>query len=194
MHTRPSSQMHAPFAAGVAAVTALALLLAGCGGSQPPAAGSPTGATAQNGAGAAYKYAACIRSHGVTNFPDPKVVNKPGSQGIMQGVPAGVAGTPKFKSAQRACRGILPAANGPSPGQQHARLQDLLAFTRCLRGHGIANFPDPNSQGDLSPQTVRAAGVNMAAPAFLTAARKCVGVTHGALTMASVRQAIAHYR
>jgi hypothetical protein len=49
---------------------------------------------------------------------------------------------------------------------------------------------DPTAQGQLTLQMVHAAGDDLQAPSFLTAARACVGVTHGAITLADVQQAI----
>jgi hypothetical protein len=194
MHTAPSSQMRArpaATAAVTALVAALAVVLAGCGSNAPPRTTTSAAAT-QNPAAAAYRYADCMRGHGVTNFPDPQVINKPGQQGIRQAVPAGVAGTPKFNSAQKACHGLMPALSAPSPAQQHAHLEVLLAFARCLRSHGITKFPDPDSQGNLPLPTIQADGVDIHAPGFLTAARDCVGVTHGTITMPEIRQAVNH--
>jgi len=37
---------------------------------------------------------------------------------------------------------------------------------------------------------ISAAGVNLKAPSFVTAAKGCVGVTHGAITMADVAEAV----
>ena len=52
------------------------------------------------------KYARCMRSNGVPDFPDPAAdANGPGldkSSGID-------ITTPTFKAAERACRSILPA-------------------------------------------------------------------------------------
>ena len=135
-----------------------------------------------------------MRNHGVTNFPDPQIVNQPGQQGIKQAIPVGLADTPQFKAARVACRGILPAPTNGNPAelaaQQHAREQDLLAFARCLRSHGLPDFPDPTSQGQLTLQMITAAGVDLHAPATLTAAKACIGVSHGAVTGADVERAI----
>jgi hypothetical protein len=55
----------------------------------------------------ALKYAACIRSHGVPDYPDPKA-----SAG--GGIELGEApSSPQFKSAQKACRQLLPGAGPP---------------------------------------------------------------------------------
>jgi hypothetical protein len=32
-----------------------------------------------------------------------------------------------------------------------AQLRAELAYARCMRAHGVTNFPDPNSQGDFPP-------------------------------------------
>jgi hypothetical protein len=54
----------------------------------------------------------------------------------------------------------------------------------------MSDFPDPNAQGQLTLQMIGAAGVDLKAPSFLTAAKACVGVTHGQITLGLVAQAI----
>lgn len=109
-------------------------------------------------------------------------------------VPRSAAGSPQFKTAQKACRGIMPAPGNVSPiqlaQQQHAREQNVLAFARCLRSHGVPDFPDPTSKGHLTLQMVTAAGVDLQAPGVLTAAKACIGVSHGAITAADVERAV----
>jgi hypothetical protein len=170
-----------------------ALAVAGCGGSNPPTTNTTAQSSNQgNGADAAYRYAACMRQHGVPDFPDPKVTQHDGGTSIAMMVPKNDAAAPAFKTAQKDCQGILPPPQSPAQQAQleRERGQVLLAFARCLRSHGLPKFPDPNSQGQLSLQTVQAAGVDLHAPGVLTAARECVGVTHGQITMAQVEQAI----
>lgn len=175
------------------AAAAAALLVAGCGSSN-----SPTTATTARSSGpqksisAIYRFAACMRSHGVPNFPDPKVTQRPGGGSVAQAVPSQAVGTPAFNTAQKACQGILPPpqSQAQQARQEREHGQVLLAFARCLRTHGVPKFPDPNSQGGLSIQMVQAAGVDLHAPVVLTAARACVGVTHGQITIAQVQQAI----
>lgn len=178
-----------------AAAAAVALLAVGCGGTSPQTSSTAAQAPKDPGA-AAHQYATCMRNHGVTNFPDP-VVHESTSGGSTQvavgiRVTPAITGSPAFKSASKACGHILPGAggNGPSPAQQRAKAQALLAFARCLRSHGENGFPDPNAQGQLSLQQIQAAGIDIHAPGFLTAAKACVGVTHGMITGAQVVQAI----
>lgn len=113
----------------------------------------------------------------------------PGSTRIRQAVPAGAGLSPKFPAAQKACRGILPAPGNGGRDQGGPGKQTLLAFAHCLRTHGVSDFPDPDAQGRLTLQMIGGAGVDVHAPNFLKASRACVGVTHGAITMAQVAAA-----
>jgi hypothetical protein len=178
-------------AAGAAGLAALA---AGCGSSSH---NPPSGAGAQspeNFASTAYKHAACMRSHGVPNYPDPHITASANKVAIQQVLPQSVADSPAFSDADKACRGLVPGLANESPtqiaAQQHAHAQVLLAFAQCLRGHGVQGFPDPTAQGQLTLQMIHAAGIDLQAPSLLTGAKACVGVTHGAITLAQVEQAI----
>ncbi len=104
-------------------------------------------------------------------------------------VPASAGASPAFKAAHKACRGILPAPGASSPGERQAHRQVMLAFAHCLRSHGLSGFPDPNHNGQITPQMISAAGVDLRSNQFLRAATGCVGVTHGAITLAQVRAA-----
>jgi hypothetical protein len=133
-----------------------------------------------------------MRDHGLSNFPEPQVTTGNGQTSVKQVVPASLVASPRFKPAQKACRGILPIPQNANQtgAQQQAHKRDLLAFARCLRDHGVSGFPDPTSQGQLTLQMISAAGVDIHTHAVLTAADACVGVTHGAITRAQVAQAI----
>jgi hypothetical protein len=177
--------------AAVAALAAgLAVFAAGCGSKGPSAT---TGQSAQNSANtdvtAAYAYARCMRSHGVSNFPDPKVHISGNEGSIGFAVNPSETGSPHFETAQRACQRILPAPSNSRPEQQ-AHKQALLAFARCLRANGIHDFPDPDVQGQLRLPTVIAAGVDIHSRTFLDAAKACVGVTHGMITMQQIQAGV----
>jgi len=174
------------------AAAALAVLIAGCGGNSPSTS-SATGAAANGKPGAdAYQFANCMRSHGVSSFPDPVVKVSGNSASVAIRITPTIANSPSFKTAQKACSHILPGpnGNGSSPAEQQARTRALLAFAQCLRTHGFPHFPDPNAQGDLSLQTVAAAGIDIHTPALLTAGKTCASVTHGQITPAMVVRAI----
>jgi hypothetical protein len=171
------------------ATASAALLGAGCGGqgpSSPQAAGGPS-----RSIDAAYKYARCMRQHGVASFSDPRVINEPGHQAVGIHITPAISGSPQFKTAQHACRGIMPDnTNGPSPQERAARLKGLLGFASCMRTHHVPTFPDPNSQGQLRPETLTAAGIDLHAPAVRAAARECVPASDGQVSAAQVAQAV----
>jgi hypothetical protein len=173
---------------------AVAAIAAGCGGSGPSSSSAAGRATAGPGQ-TAYRFSACMRSHGVANFPDPKVTSSAGSTSVAIAINPSISGQPAFNTAQKACQHIIGSpGKGPdgNPAQQRARTEALLAFARCLRAHGFPNFPDPDATGQLSQQTIRNAGINFQTPALLTAGRSCASVTHGQITPAQVAQAINH--
>jgi hypothetical protein len=175
-----------------AALAGVALLAAGCGGSGPTTTGSSSSKPPPgNFVADAYKYAACMRNHGVANFPDPKVSHTGG--GTQIAIRAVGPNSPQFNSASQACRGILPPPSAADQAQQAAderrHAQDLVSFARCLRSHGITRFPDPNGQGQLSLQEVHADGIDLQAPSFRAAALACVPASNGGVTRAAVLQA-----
>jgi hypothetical protein len=181
--------------ASVLAVAAFALLAAGCGGGGSPAvanvASSTTAATtatsAQNGLDA---FAGCMRSHGVANFPDP---DSSGEIPKIHVVAAAQANPHKFNAAQTACIHLVPNGSlGRQETAQQKRIQlaDELSFAKCMRSHGVARFPDPTAQGDLSVEMVQAQGIDVHAPAVLHVVQACLPASHGALTAAKVEEAI----
>jgi hypothetical protein len=112
-------------------------------------------------------FARCMRQHGV-NMPDPKVEANGRTEWQL---PSGMRkDDPRLKAAQQACRQYR--ANGgqaqrPSPQQQ----QEMVAFARCMRQHGI-NIPDPKPDGTVD---MRGIGVDRDAPKFKAAERACPG-------------------
>lgn len=179
------------------AAIAVAVIAAGCGGNSPSSASSSAAAAGGKGppGETAYQFSACMRNHGVTNFPDPVVKSSAGSTSVSIVINPTITGQPAFKSAQAACQHILPkGGKGPdsSPANQQARTQALIAFARCLRAHGFPNFPDPDATGQLSQEMITRAGINFRTPALLTAGKTCASVTHGQITPAQVVAAINH--
>jgi hypothetical protein len=130
----------------------------------------------------AVKFAQCMRSHGVRNFPDPT-----SPQQFKLDI-ASSEGSPAFQPAQTACQHVLPGGGPPSqsPAQRQAQTVAALAFARCLRSHGLPNFPDPRGSGQITHEMLANAGIDPRQPAVLHAADACVSVTHGLLTKAAV--------
>ena len=167
---------------GLAALVFLALLAAGCGGG----GGSPGGHVARLGSTAtqtgtpssnppatsaqedgALAFADCMRSNGVPNYPDPT-----GSGLVKESLQQLGVSSARFQAAQSACRHLLP--NGGQPPSQALRQQvraQALSFSRCVRSHGVPNFPDPGSDGRIpDPATV---GIDQGSPRFQAANQAC---------------------
>lgn len=80
-----------------------------------------------------------------------------------------------------ACSGSPPAGSTGSLAAGSSRYQQALAYAQCMRTHGIANFPDPNSEGRFiigySNQVINGVshghGVNQDSPQFLSANKAC---------------------
>jgi hypothetical protein len=176
----------------VLAVVALSvgLLAAGCGaGGAPPGPGpSPATFTA-----AAFRYARCMRGDGVTGFPDPSMTDHNGQQVAYLPTASSLAASPAFKHANTLCQKILtPTLDTPqSLAAKAARAQHLAAFASCMRSRGVSTFPDPNSQGQLSPQMIAAAGVDLQAPAVFAAAKLCLASADGAITVQEIERAVS---
>jgi hypothetical protein len=123
----------------LAVVSIASLLVTACGSSSS----SPSTSASNSPTAAAFKYALCMREHGVAGYPDPHVTTNPdGSVAMAVAGAANASAAPAFRSAQKACSGILLApssSNGPTGPSR----QEFLAFAHCLHTHGISGFPTP---------------------------------------------------
>jgi hypothetical protein len=89
-----------------------------------------------------------MRSHGVPDFPDPQPgasnAKFPGAQQL--GVSSSL-----LQAAVSACQHLLPPGTDDQfpPAEVPILLRGMLPFARCMRSHGVPNFPDPatDSQG-----------------------------------------------
>jgi hypothetical protein len=173
--------------AALAMVALVAVISAGCGGTDS-SGGTSTAAPAGNpgtarnpGTGGnknatahdkAVKFAACMRENGYSDFPDPKASGEFPSFGISV--------TPAvWDKALHACKDLRP------PGSFSARmspkqLSDGLKFAQCIRENGVKDFPDP-VQGEPLVDTYRIPSSNTpAGMAILNAAmHKCRGFVGG---------------
>ncbi|MGH2891977.1 MAG: hypothetical protein ACRDPM_01730 [Solirubrobacteraceae bacterium] len=171
----------------VAAITA-------CGSSSSNTTDSsgsaPTHAQIQRFQSDAIKFTHCMHTHGIASFPDPPTINNPSSGRSWKDAFANQS--PGFVAAATACQHFLPrsGAHRPDSAPSPRQIAAMLAFARCIRSHGFANFPDPTSSG-ITHQMVAAAGLNLHQPAVLRAADACVGVTHGYITRAVVARFVA---
>jgi hypothetical protein len=73
-----------------------------------PNGGKPTPAQTRQAMAAALKFSACMRSHGVTKFPDPKI-QADGGMSLGFNRNSGIdPNSPQFQAAQRACQKLMP--------------------------------------------------------------------------------------
>lgn len=140
--------------AGILTALPVAALLAACGGS---------GAREGQAYHRAVNAAACIRTHGVPNYAEPKLVNGT----IKLSFTASVnPTTPAVQTAAKKC--------GYKAEQQAGETSSRIVFARCMRTHGVKNFPYPSAQSGVSPAMVQAEGINMQSPAVVRAVAACL--------------------
>jgi hypothetical protein len=84
------------------------------------------------------KFAECMRSHGVADFPDPSANGTISANGLNPQ-------SSQFQTGTKTCRKLLPNGGQPTPAQQAQALAQALKFSQCMRSHGITDFPDPQS-------------------------------------------------
>jgi hypothetical protein len=105
-----------------------------------------------------------MRSHGVPNFPDPTVQN--GSVGFNFTGTNVDQNSPQYQSARQACNSLRP---GGTANSGSANLAKELTFAKCMRSHGVPDFPDPNKNGGFSGTS----SVNPSSPTFQNAQSVC---------------------
>jgi hypothetical protein len=172
-----------------AGLVAVALFVAACGGesTSPGVAGAGSATTGTSSSGGSTKasalaYSRCMRSHGLSDFPDPD------SKGQIQ-LTAGpgsdlLPDSPQFKSATQACNSLMP---GPgSPAEQRRDFARALKFAQCMRSHGV-QIPDPQPPGS-GPKTASHSGssgngngpkIDPNSPLFKRAQQACASVLPG---------------
>ena len=148
--------------------TSLAVVIISLGLALPAMAAARMPSTAQQ----AVAYSHCMRSHGVPRYPDPYTDGQLPKVGAQQ---LGVSSS-RLQLAQAACHRLLPTG-GSLQQQEHECMQNsdcprpLLQqmlnadrrLARCMRSHGVPNYPDPTltSQGPLF--NITRAGISDAA-------------------------------
>jgi hypothetical protein len=167
----------------LAALATLAVIVAGCGNGS--AGKRNTTATSGDDRTAsihekALKFSQCMRSHGVSAFPDPD----PSGSFTIDGVVNGSSldpNSPTFTQAIAACRNLEPpgfTGAKVTPQQTTARLK----FAQCVRANGVPDFPDPTPNQplvdtDRIPSAATASGMS----ALNAAMHKCGAIYAGQL-------------
>jgi hypothetical protein len=162
----------------VAATAGLVLLAAGCGS-------SPATRAAQSPTSQPLAFSHCMRSRGVSKFPDPN------SSGVWPKSQVELAaGNPRFQAATQACGHLLPDG-GPGVPPSRAVLQqiqsDMAKFARCMRSRGVPNWPDATLDRGRAVFDPEAVGIDTNSPQINTKVHECervfparVGIPPGA--------------
>ena len=125
-----------------AIVATAALGLAACGGSPSSTGGGSSNAgRSTNSKQLAFSH--CMRSHGLSNYPDPTSSGLPKVGPQQLGITSS-----KFQTAQTACQHLLPTSGQSSQAQDQRTMNAMLNFARCVRSHGVSNWPDPLAESD----------------------------------------------
>lgn len=163
----------------ILALAALALLLAACKAS--PSSNSSGGSSNAGGSPQAEElaFSRCMRLHGVRNYPDPTRTGPPKTSAQQLGVSSS-----RFQAAQRACQHLFPNSNsgGMSQAQKQQALRSYRNFTRCMRSHGVGNWPEPTT--DSAGRAIfQIQGIDPSLPQISTRINECDHLVH--LTMGS---------
>jgi hypothetical protein len=153
----------------IIATAGLVLLAAACDSGSP----SSTSARSTNSQ-KALGYSHCMRSHGVSEFPDPTDSGAVPKVSLQQlGVSRSI-----FLASQTACQHLLPDSDESSQAQDQQVMNALWQFARCVRSNGVSNWPDPLTESDPGepdtpgfPRDVQ--GVDENTPEVKTAMGKC---------------------
>jgi hypothetical protein len=158
-----------------ALLAACTLTVAACGGDDASDGANSAADRNSEARDAQLKYAQCMRDHGV-DMPDPTF---DGGRSLQTGpdpedIPGGKS---RLVEAERACKKYLDAIEPPelSEEQQQEFRDAALANARCMREHGIKNFPDPTfgKNGEARIKAGPGSGIDPENPEFQEALRAC---------------------
>lgn len=161
----------------------LAVLAAGCGGSNTPPSVASLGTTTSTAVATTTSsaepsrtaFAACLSSHGFLASIGSAATAANSALSIAGVVIGGNIdpSSPRFQAAMQACRKFLPGGGPPAmtPAQQAEHAKAMASFAACMRKHGVPSFPDPNGQGMFSPGSIK--GLDPSAPVFQAAFKVC---------------------
>ncbi len=131
----------------LAALALVAVIGTGCSSGSAGNGGTGGGNATNNAAGQdkAVRFAACMRKHGITGFPDPDASS---DQELLDAIDKLNPDSAAFKRALGACKDLQPAGllGGKATPQQ---MKGRLKFAQCMRDNGIKDFPDPANDGPL---------------------------------------------
>lgn len=154
----------------VVALGSVALIGAGC--SSAPASTGSSGGNAIHAK--AMQFAQCMRSNGVSDFPDPSASGAFTIDVVANGSSLDTHSA-VFNQAISACKELEPAGfmgAKRSPAQQAAALK----FAQCMRDNGVTDFPDPvNGEPLIDTNRIPSAATSAGMTILHAAMQKCSG-------------------
>jgi hypothetical protein len=162
----------------LAALFMLAVIAAGCSNTSD-GTGNSDGSSTASTHDRAVKFSECMRSNGVSAFPDPNGSGELTIDAIANNSSVDTDSA-AFEQALRACKDLEPpgfTGYRRTPEQQKAALK----FAECIRDHGVSDFPDPGTDDPLVdtrriPSTARNGGMSI----LNAAMRTCGNFARGA--------------
>lgn len=145
--------------AAIVATASITLLVAACGSTSgndvaqlgttatQPVTSPGSGTSSASGANAALRFSSCMRSHGVSKFPDLTDSHRAAAQLPKLTVSLQQLGVSSaaFQTAESACKHFLPHGGQTTPSESQRDLNAMLGFARCMRAHGVPTWPDPTN-------------------------------------------------
>jgi hypothetical protein len=123
----------------LAALSALALIGAGCGGGDSSSDGNASAATQEK----AVKFAQCMRENGVSQFPDPDASGNLTIDGVLNGSSID-PDSATWQQASSACKDLQPPGFTGGGERSSSQQEAALQFAQCIRENGVPDFPDPS--------------------------------------------------
>jgi hypothetical protein len=123
----------------VAAVAGI--LVAACAG----CSASPKVSPAKSELTLLLEFSACMRAHGLPDFPDPQSGSAGGyATGSLPPV------TPQYNAAEKACQSLAIASGyEQTPAEIQKHVEQETAESECMRKHGVPEMPNPDAQGAI---------------------------------------------
>jgi hypothetical protein len=157
----------------VAFAATASLVVAACGGDPTVSTNGPGGRSVDaKTKKALLQFAQCMRDHGV-DMPDPQF----GSGRVTMRMGGKNLDPEKARAAQEACKKYQAEIKPPLSAADKAKFRkQALDDAKCMRAHGVPNFPDPqfDADGAASMRFDKGSGINPNSPAFQRAQRACM--------------------
>ncbi len=139
----------------------------------PPSSANLAASPSSSASADPLAFARCMRAHGVQDFPDP---DSSGNFDLSGGGDLNPT-NPTYQAAAEACRSLGSAGKDSQPSLSSQQIAATVEFAKCMRNHGIRNYPDPDSSGHIPG--VRHVGVDPNSSQFHAAVSACEHLMRG---------------